>query len=45
MAGGLLWAVAADRWGAPPPTLVALAVVWLLTRGVDAAAERAESEG
>jgi hypothetical protein len=39
--GGLLWTVAADRWGASFPTLVALAVVWLLVRAVESA-ERLE---
>jgi hypothetical protein len=34
---GLLWSVAADRWGAPVPTLIALAVVWLLIRAVESA--------
>lgn len=37
--GGFLWTVAADRWGAPVPTLVALAVVWLLVRAVESAAQ------
>jgi hypothetical protein len=37
--GGLLWTVAADRWGASLPTLVALAVVWLLVRAVESAAQ------
>jgi hypothetical protein len=41
--GGFLWTVAADRWGAPVPTLVALAVVWLLVRAVESAA-RIETE-
>jgi hypothetical protein len=41
--GGFLWTVAADRWGAPVPTLVALAVVWLLVRAVESAA-RVETE-
>ena len=36
--GGFLWTVAADRWGASFPTLVALAVVWLLVRAVESAA-------
>ena len=36
---GLLWTVAGDRWGAPVPTLVALAVVWLLVRAVESAAQ------
>lgn len=41
---GLLWTVAADRLGAPVPTLVALAVVWLLVRAVESAA-RVEADG
>lgn len=41
--GGFLWTVAADRWGASLPTIVALAVVWLLVRAVESAA-RVETE-
>jgi hypothetical protein len=41
--GGLLWTVAADRWGASLPMLVALAVVWLLVRAVESG-ERVETE-
>jgi hypothetical protein len=36
--GGLLWTVAADRWGASLPMLVALAVVWMLVRAEESAA-------
>jgi hypothetical protein len=42
--GGLLWTVAADRWGTPLPALVALAVVWMLVRAVESAAQ-VETEG
>jgi hypothetical protein len=39
VAGGFLWTVAADRWGGPVPTLIALAVVWLLIRAVESATQ------
>jgi hypothetical protein len=42
---GFLWTVAADRWGGAIPTLVALVVVWLLTRAVESAAGEADSGG
>lgn len=37
VAAGLLWSVAADKLGAPVPTLISLAVVWLLIRAVESA--------